>query len=157
MFARESGCGKTTLLKLVAGLLKVDTGVISLNGNVVIKPSPEAGFVFQSPTLLEWKTVMDNVLLPVSLRGKVTVKDIEYAMKLLETVGLADYLQSFPAQLSGGQQSRVAIARALIEKPSMMFFRRTLCRIGRDYKRRITGRPFKDMQTAKYDSPFYNT
>ncbi|WP_110929640.1 ABC transporter ATP-binding protein [Bacillus massiliglaciei] len=117
----KSGCGKTTLLKIAAGLLQVDTGSISLNGKEVVKPSPEAGFVFQSPTLLEWKTVMDNVLLPVSLRRKVTAKDRENAMKLLETVGLAEYIQRFPAQLSGGQQSRVAIARALIQQQSMMF------------------------------------
>ncbi|MFJ5623923.1 ABC transporter ATP-binding protein [Peribacillus loiseleuriae] len=117
----KSGCGKTTLLKLAAGLLQVDTGSIFLNGKEVVKPSPEAGFVFQSPTLLEWKTVMDNVLLPVSLRRKVTTKDRENAMKLLETVGLAEYIHRFPAQLSGGQQSRVAIARALIQQPSMMF------------------------------------
>lgn len=116
----KSGCGKTTLLKLVAGLLPDYEGKILLNGDQVRKPSPECGFVFQSPTLLEWKTVMDNVLLPISLKRKITEEDKEQALKLLEMVGLKSFAKRFPLQLSGGQQSRVAIARALMQKPSFL-------------------------------------
>ncbi len=117
----KSGCGKTTLLKLAAGLLQPDQGSIRLNNKTVTEPSPEAGFVFQSPTLLEWKTVLENVLLPVSLHRKPTEKDQERAAMLLEMIGLSAHQNRYPTQLSGGQQSRVALARALIQKPSMLF------------------------------------
>ncbi|KAB7705564.1 ATP-binding cassette domain-containing protein [Bacillus aerolatus] len=117
----KSGCGKTTLLKIASGLLPPNEGRVYLQGKELTEPSHECGFVFQSPALLEWKTVMDNVLLPVVLRRKTTPEDREKAVALLELVGLCDYLNRHPAQLSGGQQSRVALARALIQKPSMMF------------------------------------
>ncbi|WP_046180331.1 ABC transporter ATP-binding protein [Domibacillus tundrae] len=117
----QSGCGKTTLLKLASGLLQPDKGSILLNGKGMTDPSYECGFVFQSPTLLEWKTVMDNVLLPVSLRRKLTEENREYATALLKMIGLSAYDNRYPTQLSGGQQSRVALARALIQKPSMLF------------------------------------
>lgn len=117
----RSGCGKTTLLKLAAGLLHSNEGMICLRGREVVKPSDNCGFVFQSPTLLEWKTVLENVLLPVSLKRKVTEEDRRNAKNLLELVGLPAYLDRYPMQLSGGQQSRVAIARALVQKPSMLF------------------------------------
>jgi NitT/TauT family transport system ATP-binding protein len=117
----KSGCGKTTLLKLAAGLLQADQGRIRLQGSEVVKPSSECGFVFQSPTLLEWKTVIDNVLLPITLKRKVTEEDRKQAIELLELVGLASYADRYPLQLSGGQQSRVAIARALVQKPTLLF------------------------------------
>lgn len=116
----KSGCGKTTLLKLVAGLLPDYEGNILLNGDKVVQPSPQCGFVFQSPTLLEWKNVLDNVLLPISLKRKITEEDKEQALELLEMVGLTSFADRYPLQLSGGQQSRVAIARALIHEPSFL-------------------------------------
>ncbi|MBT2756827.1 ABC transporter ATP-binding protein [Mesobacillus foraminis] len=117
----RSGCGKTTLLKLAAGLIQPDKGSIRLQGNEVLKPLPECGFVFQSPTLLEWKTVLDNVLLPIKLRRKLKEEDRKKAKDLLDLVGLASCYDRFPLQLSGGQQSRVAIARALVQNPSLLF------------------------------------
>ncbi|ABO67390.1 ABC transporter ATP-binding protein [Geobacillus thermodenitrificans NG80-2] len=117
----KSGCGKTTLLKLAAGLLQPDKGDIYLQGEKVTKPSPSIGYVFQAPTLLEWKRVIDNVLLPISLKRKPTKEDYELAHDLLERVGLSAYRNHYPAQLSGGQQSRVAIARALIQQPALLF------------------------------------
>ena len=116
----KSGCGKTTLLKLAAGLLVPDKGSIQLQG-MPIKPSEKIGFVFQSPTLLEWKTVIENVLLPVSLKRKVTKEDVEAAGTLLALMGLSDFKKEYPTRLSGGQQSRVSIARALIQTPSMLY------------------------------------
>ena len=86
-----------------------------------MKPSPKCGFVFQSPNLLEWKTVLENVLLPITLKQKITKEDRNQAMELLELVGLQSFSDRYPLQLSGGQQSRVAIARALIQKPSLLF------------------------------------
>jgi NitT/TauT family transport system ATP-binding protein len=117
----KSGCGKTTLLKMAAGILQPDGGMICLKGTKVDKPSAEAGFVFQSPTLLEWKSVIENVLLPVSLRRKPRKEERERAETLLEMMGLSGFLNHYPSQLSGGQQSRTAIARALILEPAMLF------------------------------------
>ncbi len=117
----KSGCGKTTLIKLAAGLLRAEEGQIVINQKKVTKPSNDYGFVFQSPTLLEWKTALENVLLPITLKRKMRNQDQEEATSLLAQVGLSDYIHHYPSELSGGQQSRVAIARALIQKPSILF------------------------------------
>jgi NitT/TauT family transport system ATP-binding protein len=116
----RSGCGKTTLLKLAAGLLAPDEGVVTLQGVPVGKPGPQLGFVFQSPTLLEWLSVLDNVLLPVSIQRKPAAQDLNRAAELLDLMGLAANREKYPRQLSGGQQSRVAIARALILEPAIL-------------------------------------
>ena len=116
----RSGCGKTTLLKLAAGLLQPHSGSVRLQGQPVIAPGPQLGFVFQSPTLLEWHRVIDNVLLPVSLQHKPTAAEIAAAQQLLGLLGLSGHTQHYPRQLSGGQQSRVALARALILKPALL-------------------------------------
>ena len=113
----RSGCGKTTLLKLAAGLLQPVTGTVRVLGTDVPEPSQHVGFVFQSPSLLEWQTVLNNVLLPISLHGTVTAKDHIAANELLQLVGLQEQTDRYPRQLSGGQQSRVALARALITEP----------------------------------------
>jgi len=116
----RSGCGKTTLLKLAAGLLRPDEGAVTLQGVPVDKPGPQLGFVFQSPTLLEWLRVLDNVLLPFTIQGKPTSAQVSRAAQLLELMGLSAYGGKYPRQLSGGQQSRVAIARALILEPAIL-------------------------------------
>jgi NitT/TauT family transport system ATP-binding protein len=117
----RSGCGKTTLLKLAAGLLQPQSGQITLQGIPVAGPNPDMGFVFQTPTLLDWLTVLDNVLLPITLHGKVQAAQREKAMGLLDQLGLSGLQSRYPQQLSGGQQSRVAIARALINVPPILF------------------------------------
>ncbi|MDB5947227.1 MAG: NitT/TauT family transport system ATP-binding protein [Ramlibacter sp.] len=116
----RSGCGKTTLLKLAAGLLHPDTGSVRLRGQELLAPGPQLGFVFQSPTLLEWLRVIDNVLLPVSLQHTPTADEIGHAQQLLGLLGLSTHAQHYPRQLSGGQQSRVALARALILEPALL-------------------------------------
>jgi NitT/TauT family transport system ATP-binding protein len=116
----RSGCGKTTLLKLAAGLLRPDEGTVLLQGRPLPEPGPQIGFVFQQPTLLDWLSVRDNVLLPLSLQGKVRADDVARAEALLAQLGLGAHLQHRPRQLSGGQQSRVAIARALLPGPSIL-------------------------------------
>ena len=116
----RSGCGKTTLLKLAAGLLHPDTGSIRLKGMELRAPGPQLGFVFQSPTLLEWHRVIDNVLLPVSLQHRPTPQEIDNAEQLLSLLGLWAHARHYPRQLSGGQQSRVALARALILEPALL-------------------------------------
>ncbi|MFD2044625.1 ABC transporter ATP-binding protein [Ornithinibacillus salinisoli] len=117
----RSGCGKTTLLKLASGLLNPVEGAVYLQKKKVVKPSTAVGFVFQSPTLLEWKNVIDNVLLPITLQKKPNKEEINRAEYLLDLVGLSSYRSCYPEELSGGQQSRVAIARALIKYPTLLF------------------------------------
>jgi NitT/TauT family transport system ATP-binding protein len=117
----RSGCGKTTVLKLAAGLLMPQQGDVLLNNHHVQGPLANMGFVFQSPTLLNWLNVLDNVLLPLSLHGRVTEVQRAFGAQLLAQMGLADKYHDQPQQLSGGQQSRVAIARALITQPAVLF------------------------------------
>jgi NitT/TauT family transport system ATP-binding protein len=116
----RSGCGKTTLLKLAAGLLKPQRGHVLFQGTGVSQPRPEMGFVFQSPTLLPWLHVLDNVLLPLALHGDVTAADRDHARRLLGQTGLHGFEARSPTTLSGGQQSRVAIARALVTNPGLL-------------------------------------
>jgi NitT/TauT family transport system ATP-binding protein len=116
----RSGCGKTTLLKLAAGLLRPDEGRVRLQGQAVTAPGPGMGFVFQQPTLLDWLTVRDNVLLPLSLQRTPAPDDVARAEQLLNQLGLGAHLAHYPRQLSGGQQSRVAIARALLPQPPIL-------------------------------------
>lgn len=115
----RSGCGKTTLLKLAAGLLAPSAGRIVLRGSAGLDPK-QAGFVFQAPTLLEWLRVRENVLLPVSLQRRPTPADVQAAEALLARLGLAGLADRYPRQLSGGQQSRVALARALLLAPPLL-------------------------------------
>ncbi|CAB3836557.1 ABC transporter ATP-binding protein [Achromobacter piechaudii] len=116
----RSGCGKTTLLKLAAGLLAPQIGRVLQADGRPAAPGPHLGYVFQAPTLLDWQHVIDNVLLPVSLQRRPLPADIDRAQSLLAMLGLSDHAQHYPRQLSGGQQSRVALARALILEPALL-------------------------------------
>jgi NitT/TauT family transport system ATP-binding protein len=116
----RSGCGKTTLLKLAAGLLRPDAGEVVFRGRRHDAVGPDMGFVFQTPNLLEWQRVIDNVLLPVSLHHRPTAQESAQALQLLAQLGLGEHARKYPRQLSGGQQSRVALARALILQPALL-------------------------------------
>jgi NitT/TauT family transport system ATP-binding protein len=116
----RSGCGKTTLLKLAAGLLTPDAGEVVFRGRKQDAIGPDIGFVFQSPNLLEWHRVIDNVLLPVSLHHRPSAQEAADAQQLLAQLGIGEQARKYPRQLSGGQQSRVALARALILRPSLL-------------------------------------
>ena len=117
----RSGCGKTSLLKLAAGLLSAQQGEVVWNNQLLIAPQSDMGFVFQRPTLLEWLDVLDNVLLPIALHRRIETSDLHKAKELLQRMGLAHKFHGKPTELSGGQQSRVAIARALITSPRILF------------------------------------
>ena len=115
-----SGCGKTTLLRLIAGLERSTSGTIDVNGARQLGPSEQVGIVFQDPTLLPWRTVMQNVLLPVQVLKLDARAYGKRATELLETVGLRDFENKYPHELSGGMRQRVAIARALVHDPAML-------------------------------------
>lgn len=108
-----SGCGKSTLLRIVAGLIDKSGGEILVHDSAVTSPRNDVAMMFQKPTLLPWRTAVENVLLPTELAGTVTDADRRKALDLLELAGLKDFAFSFPSQLSGGMQQRVALARLL--------------------------------------------
>ncbi|MGE0661264.1 MAG: ABC transporter ATP-binding protein [Reyranellaceae bacterium] len=115
-----SGCGKSTLLKLVSGLLKPSAGTIRLAGSEVTGPRRDVGIVFQQPTLLPWKTVLENVLAPIRAMGMDVARGRERAMALLTMMKLDSFARHHPHELSGGMQQRVGIARGLIHDPAVI-------------------------------------
>ena len=122
-----SGCGKSTFMKLTTGLKMPSRGTIRIDGQPVTGPVKVSGMAFQVPSLLPWRTTVDNVLLPLEIvepyRSQFKAKRAEYedrARKLLQSVGLAGYEDKFPWQLSGGMQQRASICRALIHEPKML-------------------------------------
>lgn len=115
-----SGCGKSTLLRLIDGLQRPTTGQILINGREVTGPGLDRGFVFQSPNLLPWRTVIDNIKFGLEPLGIPRHERAARAADLLSTVGLEAYANYYPSQLSGGMQQRVGLARALAIEPSML-------------------------------------
>lgn len=115
-----SGCGKTTLLRIVAGLIPHTSGRVSIGGREVNGPYGDYGFVFQAPSLMPWRSVIDNVLFPMDVLGRNDAKARARAVELLELVGLRNFEKSRPHQLSGGMQQRVALCRALIHAPKLL-------------------------------------
>jgi len=115
-----SGCGKSTLLRLIAGLLLPTRGEVLVNGQPVREPRRDTGIVFQAPTLVPWATILDNVLLPQRIVGRVSLELRERAQRLLRTAGLGEFTDRLPRQLSGGMQQRAAICRALVHNPDIL-------------------------------------
>lgn len=122
-----SGCGKSTFMKLTTGLKRPSKGQIFVDGQPVTGPLKISGMAFQAPSLLPWRTTLDNVLLPLEIvepfRSQFKQRKAEFAeraRKLLNTVGLGGYEDKFPWQLSGGMQQRASICRALIHEPKML-------------------------------------
>lgn len=110
-----SGCGKSTLLRLIAQLIAPDAGTI-----VTSPAQPRAAFVFQDAQLLPWRSVLDNAALPLELQGVGRKERYRAAREVLAQVGLAEAVDRFPAQLSGGMRMRVSLARALVTRPSLL-------------------------------------
>jgi NitT/TauT family transport system ATP-binding protein len=122
-----SGCGKSTIMKLVTGLLPATGGEVRVADRKVTAPIKGVGMAFQNPTLMPWRSTIDNILLPMEVvephKRRFRSNRAEYverAMKLLRTVGLADFADKFPWQLSGGMQQRSNLCRALIHEPELL-------------------------------------
>lgn len=114
-----SGCGKSTLLRLIAGLIGTTEGSVQVLGTEVTRPRRDVGLMFQRPALLDWKTALENVLIPARLRRRLTASDVREGMRLLDLFGLDGFAYRFPRQLSGGMQQRVALARLLMTGASV--------------------------------------
>ena len=115
-----SGGGKSTLLRILAGLLPATEGVVYFQGDKVTGPNRDVGFVFQQANLMPWRSVLENIMLPLEIVGKRNSTTIETAQEMVELVGLAGFESWLPRDLSGGMAQRVAIARALIHDPQVL-------------------------------------
>lgn len=116
----QSGCGKTTLLRIMSGLQKPTSGKVFLNNIEIKKPSKLVFMMHQHYTNFEWKTCLENILFPLSIENKITNKDIIEAKKILNLVGLSNYESKYPSQLSGGMNQRLAFARTIMLKPNII-------------------------------------
>jgi NitT/TauT family transport system ATP-binding protein len=115
-----SGGGKSTLLRLLAGLAQPDAGEVLFHGRPLTGPTREIGFLFQRANLMPWRTVLQNIALPLEVIGRPRVEALARARGLLSLVGLDGFANAYPRQLSGGMQHRVSLARALIHEPSVL-------------------------------------
>ncbi len=117
-----SGCGKSTLLRMVADILQPSSGALSIDGAPPsrVRLNHGIGFIFQDPSLLPWRTALENIRLPLEVVGARGERADATPMELLELVGLKGFEQARPAQMSGGMQQRCAIARALVLKPKVL-------------------------------------
>ena len=121
-FVGPSGCGKSTLTRLIAGLMKPDTGEVRLHGERIVSPRSTVGMAFQNPVLLEWRSILKNVLLPLEIvPTKLSKREAEArARRLLALVGLDGFEDKRPSELSGGMRQRASLCRALIHSPEVL-------------------------------------
>jgi NitT/TauT family transport system ATP-binding protein len=115
-----SGCGKSTLLMMIAGVIPASSGEIRIKDILVSGPRPEVGVVFQSPVLLPWRTVLQNVLFPIELLRLPRAQYLSRAMELLRMAKIDEFAAMLPRQLSGGMRQRAAICRALVHNPGIL-------------------------------------
>lgn len=116
----QSGCGKTTLLRTIAGLRKPLSGEVLVDETKILKPNKNVYMMHQSYTSFDWLNCLDNVLIAKKIKGKVTTKDIEVAYDMLSKVKLLDHADKYPRQLSGGMRQRLALARTLFMRPEII-------------------------------------
>jgi NitT/TauT family transport system ATP-binding protein len=115
-----SGCGKSTLLRIVSGLARATSGETAVDGVPVTRPHTDVGIVFQRPVLLDWRSVLDNVMLQIEARRLPRESHLVRAQALLKQVGLAEFERAYPHELSGGMSQRVSVCRALVHDPRLL-------------------------------------
>lgn len=115
-----SGCGKSTLLSIIAGLIEPSSGTVLINGSKIDETNRNIGYMFQKDQLLEWRNILENVVLGLEIQGKLNSQAYEKARKLLENYGLGDFINYYPSQLSGGMRQRVALIRTLLLEPDLL-------------------------------------
>lgn len=115
-----SGGGKSTLLRILAGLLPASEGYVVYHGEKLLGPHRDVGFIFQKANLMPWRTVLENIILPLEIEGIAKRKAFSSAQEMVELVGLCGFENSLPRELSGGMAQRVAIARALVHDPDVL-------------------------------------
>lgn len=115
-----SGCGKSTFLMILGGLYRATSGRVVIDDQEVRRPRESLGIVFQRDALLEWRTVMDNVMLPIEVKKLPKDPYREHAARLLDLVGLEGFQNYYPGSLSGGMRQRVAICRSLVHSPRLL-------------------------------------
>jgi len=122
-FVGPSGCGKSTIFNMISGIIEHSVGKLEILGTtptLARQQSTDVSFVFQEPTLLPWRSVLDNVMLPLEFRHVTKQEKLEKAHHVLKMVGLSEYTKALPRELSGGMKMRVSIARALVSKPKLL-------------------------------------
>lgn len=115
-----SGCGKSTLMMLVSGLIRPSEGQVDIRGQKLTRPYTDVGIVFQKDVLMEWRTVLGNVMIQADIRSLDKKRVRQRAADLLTQVGLGDFLDRYPSELSGGMRQRVSICRALVHNPPLL-------------------------------------
>lgn len=116
----QSGCGKSTMLSLLAGLIAPTSGEVLINGRPVTGPSQEVGFMLQQDSLFEWRTILDNVLLGPEIRGMDMIAARYRAERILKNYGLGQFMDHRPSELSGGMRQRAALARTMCMEPELL-------------------------------------
>lgn len=130
-----SGCGKSTLLSIIAGLEKATSGKVTLDGKAVDGVSADIGYMMQTDNLLDWRSIWNNVILGLEIRGTLNAESMEYAKKLIAEYGLDEFLDKYPSQLSGGMRQRVALIRTLAVKPRILLLDEAFSAL--DYQTRL--------------------
>lgn len=130
-----SGCGKSTLLSIIAGLEEKSSGEIYIENEKVVGISEKIGYMLQRDCLLEWKTILDNILFGLEIKKELTKENVEYAKSLLKKYGLYEFKNKYPSELSGGMRQRVALIRTLATNPKILLLDEAFSAL--DYQTRI--------------------
>ncbi|MGC4377762.1 ABC transporter ATP-binding protein [Fictibacillus sp. Mic-4] len=148
-FLGPSGCGKSTLLSIIAGLLAPTEGDIFLEEQPINGPHPKIGYMLQQDYLFPWKTIKENVLLGLKLRGQLNEEQVSNALSLLDEIGLSHVLDQYPMQLSGGMRQRVALVRTLATNPKILLLDEPFSAL--DYQTKLKLEDLVSFLLSEYD------
>lgn len=148
-FVGPSGCGKTTTLRIIEGFEKPTEGTVKDDGELVTGPSNQRGFIFQNYSLFPWLNVIDNVIFGLNINGKPEKESKKRAMEYLKTVGLEDFAERYPSELSGGMKQRVAIIRSLINDSKSLLMDETFSALDIQTKHKLQNQILKICKEQK--------